>query len=111
MQDLASLIRDDGSVVVPAGLAGEVARLLSKALVAESRSTGAPVTPTAVALLRALDEAARRPRPSGTSASTSVSKPAARPASTVEAAVSMGKSSRWVRALCSSGRIRAQRDG
>jgi excisionase family DNA binding protein len=56
----AGLLLDDGSVVVPAVVAGEVLRALVRDVTARVRADGGEVSPACRALLSALYEASRR---------------------------------------------------
>lgn len=102
---LAGLRRDDGAVLVPATIAGEVLRLLARALLDDARAYGGTPSPTARALLDALYQAAHHqpdnePDPAA---------PVGPVATVTETAARMGCSTRWVRALLAAGRLPGHR--
>jgi hypothetical protein len=106
MTDLGRLLRPDGSVVVPPGLAGEVLRYLARALVEEARANGSQPSPAARALLSAL-YAAGQP----VEASTDPVPLPAGTASVAEVADHMGCSTRWVRHLLATGQLHGRKAG
>jgi excisionase family DNA binding protein len=110
--ELAGLLRPDGSVVVPAGLAAAVLRLLALELAGEVRATGGTLTPGAADLLRALHEASQRPQAAASLVTTGREPLAdADGCSVAEAAAQMGCSRQWVRYLLAAGRLPGRRSG
>ncbi|MEU3277294.1 helix-turn-helix domain-containing protein [Streptomyces antibioticus] len=115
--DAEHLTRADGSVIVPATVAGEVLRALVRDLTARVRADGGELSPRVREVLYALHTAAQRadafdsvtaPFESAATGSTP------RPSGTVcvaEAAALMGCTPRHVRALITSGRLPAERVG
>ncbi|MFI6471502.1 excisionase family DNA-binding protein [Streptomyces sp. NPDC050516] len=112
-----TLLRGDGSVIVPACVAGEVLRSLVRDLTARVRADGGEVAPTVREVLYALHTAAQHaelfdsvtapfdssdtgtpPAPSGT-------------VSVTEAAALMGCTPRYVRTLIAAGHLPAERVG
>jgi excisionase family DNA binding protein len=109
------LIRPDGSVIVPAGVAGEVLRSLVRDLTARVRTDGGEVSPTVRGLLNALHAAAER-------VDTATTGPSSDPGTTTiqranveigtgDAAALLECSTEYVRRLARSGRIQARRLG
>ncbi|KPC91906.1 helix-turn-helix domain-containing protein [Streptomyces albus] len=116
--DAERLTRADGSVIVPATVAGEVLRALVRDLTARVRADGGEVAPGVRRLLYALHTAAQRVEAFDSVTapfdSTSATGTAPRPSGTVsvaEAAALMGCTPRHVRALITSGRLPAERVG
>jgi excisionase family DNA binding protein len=115
----AGLVREDGSVVVPPALAGEVLRRLLRDLTAEVQANGGRLAPGVYALLWALRGAqgagdkgfAVTEAPDGSVAGTPVSGAGIVEISTAEAARRMGCSESYVRRLARSGRVPARRLG
>lgn len=109
------LIRPDGSVVVPASVAGEVLRALVRDLTARVRADGGEVSPGVRRLLHALHTADQRPDPaaSGPSSDPGTTQPAwANVEITAgEAAALLGCSAEYVRRLARTGRFQARRIG
>lgn len=111
------LTRPDGSVIVPPTVAGEVLRALVRDLTARVRADGGEVAPGVRRLLYALHMAAQRAdafdsvtAPFDSSATGTVPRVSGT-VSVAEAAALMGCSTRHVRALIASGRLRAERVG
>lgn len=106
------LLREDGSVVIPAAVAGEVLRALVRDLTARVRADGGEVPPSVRRVLHALHESAVRadaeePPPAVTG------RPVVRSGnvSVAEAATLLECSPRHVRDLIRAGRLPAQRVG
>jgi hypothetical protein len=102
---LAGLLREDGSVIVPATAAPEVLRYLRRALVDEARANGSQPSPAARALLDALYAAAHP-----ATADEALPIPAGS-ASVAEVAERMGCSTRWVRHLLATGQLHGRKAG
>jgi excisionase family DNA binding protein len=115
-QGVGSLLREDGAVVVPASVAGEVLRALVRDLTARVRADGGEVSPDARRVLWALHEAAQRavePRRAGPVVVES-SRVRTVPAGYVTVAVAARRlecSPRWIQRLARSGRVEAVRAG
>jgi excisionase family DNA binding protein len=115
-----TLLRGDGSVIVPPTVAGEVARILFAHLDARARADGGELSTAARRLLVELQAAAQHTdhspvfdsvtAPFDSAATGSPTAPAGS-VSTAEAAALMGCSPRWIRELCESGRLPAERVG
>ncbi|WP_353963216.1 helix-turn-helix domain-containing protein [Streptomyces sp. NBC_00338] len=109
-----SMLRPDGSVIVPPALASEVVRILSGHLDARVRTDGGELSTEARRLLVALQAGAEH-------ATTEPARPAATgspPAdpgtvevTVTEAAALMECSPRWIRSLIEAGRLPARRAG
>ncbi|MGW0596113.1 helix-turn-helix domain-containing protein [Streptomyces sp. NPDC002776] len=110
---IARLLRPDGSVMVPASVAGEVLRALVRDLSGRARADGGEVSPEARRVLYALHAAAVQDEGAG---------PAFAPETPVRAAASveltarqvaeiLGCSAQYARTLARSGRVRARRAG
>lgn len=108
----ARLLRPDGSVIVPATIAGELLRALTRDLAAQARANGGHPSPGARALLYALLEAAQHAdTDSGSDVGTHQP-----PSTTVEltahqVARHLGCSPEYVRRLARTGQLRARRAG
>jgi excisionase family DNA binding protein len=114
----AGLVREDGSVVVPPGLAGEVLRILLRDLGARVRADGGELSTGVRELLWALhagteaaDREASRQREAsaGSVSGTPVAGAASVEISTAEAARRMGCSESYVRRLARLGLVPARR--
>ncbi|MFP8882617.1 helix-turn-helix domain-containing protein [Streptomyces mangrovi] len=110
---IGRLLRPDGSVTVPAAVAGDVLRALVRDLTARVRADGGEVSPGVRALLYALHTAAQHAdRPAASATGTT---PA--PTATVteipvgEAAALLGCTPEYVRRLARDGIIPARRIG
>lgn len=111
-----TITRDDGSVVVPASLAGEVVRILAAHLDARIRTDGGELSPAARWLLVELQAAADRDELNEEAQPGSATGSAAPHTGTVEvtvneAAALLECSTRWVRALIAAGCLPARRAG
>jgi excisionase family DNA binding protein len=108
------LIQPDGSVVIPAPLAGEVLRAVVRDLRERVRSDGGEVSPAVRGVLRALHTASVQPpcasdgSGGGTSSDQGVS---VQEVTAATAAELLGCSPRYVRRLAESGRVAARRAG
>lgn len=106
------LVRADGSVLVPAGLAGEVLRMLVRDINTQIRANGGQPSPAARRLLWALHDAAVRadeaPR---FAAETPPEGSATVEIGASEAAELLGCTPQYVRRLARTGRITARRCG
>ncbi|MFF0243963.1 helix-turn-helix domain-containing protein [Streptosporangium sandarakinum] len=109
--DLAYLLRDDGSVVIPAAVAGPVLRLLTIGLTARVRADGGEVGVTARRVLYALHEAAQRHETAGFLDETPAVVSGMVEVTATDMASFMGCSPQYVRRLCASGVLRARRVG
>ncbi|MFE3635815.1 helix-turn-helix domain-containing protein [Streptomyces sp. NPDC059168] len=112
------LTRADGSVIVPATVAGEVLRALVRDLTARVRADGGELSPRVREVLYALHTAAQRADAFDSVTapfdSTAATGSTPRPSGTVcvaEAAALMGCTPRHVRALITAGRLPAERVG
>ncbi|WP_103342607.1 helix-turn-helix domain-containing protein [Amycolatopsis sp. CA-126428] len=104
--DPAELVAPDGSVTVPADIAGEVLKLMSIAVTERTRVTGAMPTSRAIRFLKALDLGRQRHADGGAPPDTPPSAPAAAVGRSVsEVAEAMGCSNRYVRRLLTTGRL------
>jgi excisionase family DNA binding protein len=113
---VASLLREDGSVVVPASVAREVLRALVRDLTARVRADGGEVSPDVRRVLWALHEAAQRADEPGrvSSADAGSSRVRTDAAGYVTVAVAARRlecSPRWIQRLARGGRIEAVRAG
>ncbi|WP_411146989.1 hypothetical protein [Streptomyces sp. x-80] len=115
--DAERLLRADGSVIVPAAVAGDVLRALIRDLTARVRADGGEVSPGIRGLLYALHTAAQRADAfdlvTAPFESAATGTPA-RPSGTVavaDAAALMGCTPRYVRTLIADGRLTAERVG
>lgn len=113
VEELDGLLRPDGSVVVPAHLAGELLAAAVRDLTARARRDATLVSPPALRVLQALHQAAVRhdERPSGSAAGTPEGEPSRVEVSTGQAAMVMGCSASYMRRLCRSGAVSARRIG
>ncbi|MFH9012655.1 helix-turn-helix domain-containing protein [Streptomyces sp. NPDC017943] len=110
---IARLLRPDGSVMVPASVAGEVLRALVRDLTARARADGGEVSPGARRVLHALHAAAVQGQGAGPAF---VPETPALTAASVEltarqVAEILGCSAQYARTLARSGRVRARRAG
>lgn len=108
------LIRDDGAVVVPAAVAGEVLRALVRDLTARVRTDGGEVSPAVRQLLYALHQAAQQPPPQTPASSgpgTLAPAPATVELTAHQAAHLLECSSEYARRLARTGRVQARRAG
>lgn len=111
------LLRTDGSVIVPAMIAGDVLRALVRDLTARVRADGGEVAPGVRRLLYALHAAAQHAdtfdfaRASSASAATGTVLAPSGTVAVAEAAALMGCSPRHIRALIANGRLPAERVG
>ncbi|MFE1250505.1 helix-turn-helix domain-containing protein [Streptomyces sp. NPDC058741] len=110
---VARLLRPDGSVMVPASVAGEVLRALVRDLVGRARADGGEVSPQARRVLYALHAAAVQDESTGPAFAPETR---ARSAASVEltarqVAEILGCSAQYARSLARSGRVRARRAG
>jgi excisionase family DNA binding protein len=110
---IARLLRPDGSVTVPASVAGEVLRALVRDLAGRTRADGGEVSPQARRVLYALHAAAVRGDQTepGSSGGTPERPPATLELTVCEAAHAMRCSPSYARRLARSGRVRARRAG
>lgn len=112
LDELPSLLRPDGTIIIPAAVAGDVLRLLVLGLTVRVRADGGELGPTARRVLWALHEAAQRTEQTGFADETSAPAPATVEIRTAqEMAVVMGCSVQYVRRLCASGALHARRAG
>lgn len=105
---IVGLVQPDGAVVVPAGVAADVLRILARAVVADAREHGSQPSPACRRLLAALYESAQAyaDRPIATDQQR-----AQAVVTVAEAARRMECSTRWVRRLLASGRLSGRKDG
>jgi excisionase family DNA binding protein len=112
---LASLVRADGSVVIPRGVAREVLRLLIIGLEVRVRADGGELAPLVRQLLWDLHAASAQAdpgeRPSGSGTGTVQPQKGRLALSVAQAAVTLGCSTRWVRRLLVGGRLTGHRVG
>ncbi|MFV2102810.1 helix-turn-helix domain-containing protein [Micromonospora sp. LOL_024] len=101
----------DGSVIVPADVAGELLAAAVRDLTARARRDGLAVSGRAVAVLQALHEAAVRHDTTSSGPGTPTATTPMVEISTHEAATLMGCSAEYVRRLCRSGVVIARRIG
>lgn len=110
-----ALLLDDGSVVVPAEVAGEVLRALARHVTERARVDGGQASPACRTLLSALYEAARRPlRPvavDGNDEAGPATLDVAGMVTVAQLAEASGQSPRTLRHWAASGRVRAHRVG
>lgn len=115
--ELAGLVQPDGSVTVPAAVAGEVLRRLVRDMHNELCSTGGRPSPAARRLLDALYVAAERyRRPVAEADPSFVEESESAGSSTVELTVAdvverLACSAQWVTTLARRGRITGRRIG
>ncbi|MFD8610535.1 excisionase family DNA-binding protein [Streptomyces sp. NPDC059631] len=116
--DAERLLRADGSVIVPATVAGDVLRALVRDLTARVRADGGELTPGVRRLLYALHTAAQHAdafdsvtAPFDSTAATGSTPRASGTVCVAEAAALMGCTPRHVRALIADGRLSAERVG
>lgn len=113
---VASLIRPDGSVVIPPDIAGDVAAALVRDIASQLRRDGGHIPPRTRTLLFALHQANRRhverDDPGDEPARTSDPESTPEPTGTMtvtEAAGRLGCTPEYVRQLLRSGRLRGRR--
>ncbi|MFI8106286.1 helix-turn-helix domain-containing protein [Streptomyces sp. NPDC086023] len=106
-----SLVRPDGSVLVPAAVAGEVLRALVRDLTARVRADGGEVSPTVRRLLYALHAADEQHQRAGSVPGTPPGAPATVEVTAQQAAALLECSPEYARRLARSGRLRARRAG
>lgn len=105
-------LRPDGSVVIPADVAGEVLRSLVRDLTARVRADGGEVSPSVRRVLYALHEAAQRSEPpTGSDSGTPAPLPATVELTAHQAALLLECSPEYARRLARSGRVDARRAG
>lgn len=104
--ELSAVRRADGAVIVPAAIAGEVLRLLVRALITDARDHGGQPTPAARRLLTALYAAAQQDPPA-----VPIAEPCGEVVTVTQAAARLGCSTRWVRHLLATGRLDGHRGG
>lgn len=109
--ELAALLQPDGSVVIPAGTAGEVLRCLVRDLTAQAREHGGQASPAARLLLSALFEAAQQDEARPSTDSSAIGTVPAGCVTVKQAAQHLECSPRWVRHLAGRGVIKAERAG
>lgn len=119
--EVAGLLRPDGSVIVPASVAGEVLRALVRDLTARVRADGGEVSPGVRRLLWALHDAAQRhdeaASPSAVTPGAACGSGSESPGSgtvevtTAEAAERLECSASWVRQLVRRGLLTGRRVG
>ncbi|WP_329220281.1 helix-turn-helix domain-containing protein [Streptomyces microflavus] len=106
------LLREDGSVLIPAALAGPVLRVLLRDLGARFHVDNGRVSPSVVGLLWALAEAADRVEvEEGSGPGTPAERPVSVEISTAAAARELGCSESYVRRLARAGRLRGRKVG
>ncbi|MGQ4727047.1 helix-turn-helix domain-containing protein [Streptomyces sp. Ju416(a)] len=107
------LVRADGAVVVPPGIANEVLRALVRDLTTRVRTDGGEVSPGVRQLLWALQDAAQHPARTAPSSAHGTAAPAAATVELTahEAAALMGCSTEYARRLARTGRVLARRAG
>jgi excisionase family DNA binding protein len=108
------LYQEDGSVVIPASIAGEVLRAVVRDLTERVRTDGGEVSSAARGVLRALHAAASQPSREGDGSefgTPSDQGASVREVTVATAAELLGCSQRYVRRLAESGRVAARRDG
>lgn len=108
----AGLVREDGSVVIPAKLAGAVLRILLRDVTARLPVDKGKVSPPVQSLLWALNEAAGQAEAlAGSEDGTPGAGPVSVEISTSQAAEALGCSPEYARRLARSGRLPARRLG
>lgn len=110
----SSMLRPDGSVIVPPALASEVVRILSAHLDERVRTDGGELSAGARRLLVALQAGAEHAtaesvRPAATG--STLADPDTVEVTVIEAAALMECSPRWIRSLIEAGRLPARRAG
>ncbi|MFH9768462.1 helix-turn-helix domain-containing protein [Streptomyces microflavus] len=106
------LLREDGSVVVPAALAGPVLRVLLRDVGARLQSDQGVVSSPVSGLFWALAMAAERAEAEeGSGSGTSADRPVRMEISVSQAAEVLGCSTEYARRLARSGRLPARRVG
>ncbi|MFC1434269.1 helix-turn-helix domain-containing protein [Streptacidiphilus sp. N1-3] len=109
---LRSLLRPDGSVVVPPDIADEVLRVLILGLDARVRADGGELSPSTRRFLYALHESSQLPRRTASTASGTPLSPVATVELTTEQAAALLECiPRYVRRLAATGRIKARHAG
>ncbi|MGS2640256.1 helix-turn-helix domain-containing protein [Streptosporangium sp. G12] len=109
--DFRTLLREDGSVVIPPEVAAPVLRLLTIGLTARVRADGGEIGPVARQVLHALHAASQRCDEPGFRSETPEPRPAIVEITVMGMASEMGCSPQYVRRLCASGVLRARRVG
>ncbi|MEU2800237.1 helix-turn-helix domain-containing protein [Streptomyces sp. NPDC007117] len=106
------LLRPDGSVLIPAALAGPVLRILLRDVSARVAVDGGKVAPGVSGLLWALKAAADQIEAEvGSAPGTPADRPVSVEISTAEAARELGCSEGYVRRLARAGRLRGRKVG
>ncbi|MFJ1788379.1 helix-turn-helix domain-containing protein [Streptomyces anulatus] len=106
------LLREDGSVLIPAGLAGAVLRILLRDVSARVAVDGGKVAPGVPGLLWALKAAADQAEvEEGSAPGTHADRPVSVEISTAEAARELGCSEGYVRRLARAGRLQGRKVG
>ncbi|MEO6090818.1 MAG: excisionase family DNA-binding protein [Umezawaea sp.] len=107
--ELSGLLQADGSVTVPAAIAGDTLRRLVRDMVTEARTTGGQPSPDSRRLLNALYEAAQQHQ-NEPARPVDLAAPA-EGISVREAADRMGCSTAYVRQLLAVGRLPGHKSG
>lgn len=107
----ANLLQADGSVLIPASVAGDVIRFIVLGLTDRVRTDGGEVSTSARRVLWALHEAAQRQDEAGFPDETPPPAQVTVEMTACEVAAVMGCSPQYVRRLCASGVLRARRAG
>ena len=106
------LVRPDGTVLVPASVAGEVLRALMRDLTTRVRTDGGEISPAVRTLLYALHTAdEKHHQPHSSDLGTPVTRPATVELTAQQVAGLLECSPEYVRRLARSGRLRARRAG
>ena len=110
---LGRLLQPDGSLIVPAPVAGEVLYHLERSLLRSIREDRVQMTPGARAVLEGLRQAAehRAAGPPGFATETEARAPGIVEITADDAAVLTGCSPQYIRRLCLAGEIPARRAG
>lgn len=107
-----NLLRPDGSVIIPASVAGDVLRYLVLGLAARVRADGGEVSTSARRVFYALHDAAQRhDEQPGFVNETSTPTPGTVEETASQVASVMGCSVQYVRRLCAAGVLPARRVG
>ncbi|ACZ84838.1 hypothetical protein [Streptosporangium roseum] len=109
--DFRTLLREDGSVLIPGDVAPDVLRSLIRDLTARIRLDGGHPSPSVHRVLYALHAASEQRERSGSARGSEIGEPGTIEVTSAAMAERMGCSTRHVRSLCSSGRLRARRAG
>ncbi|MFE7648677.1 helix-turn-helix domain-containing protein [Streptomyces phaeoluteigriseus] len=110
--EMSRMLRPDGSVVIPASIAGDVLRRLLRDLAGEVSANGGRLSPAVYRVMWALHGAAEEERErtsAGSADGTPVGTRASVEISTTEAARRMGCSESYVRRLARLGLVPARR--